>query len=100
MAQFFSFSGRIGRYEYWIWSFGLIGMVIGAFVLEAMFTVGLFALVGSLGYFVGNLSLTVRRWHDHDKSGAWILINLIPFIGLIWSFVELGLVEGTRGPNR
>jgi uncharacterized membrane protein YhaH (DUF805 family) len=99
MEKFFRFSGRIGRYEYWVSSFGLVGILIGMLILEAMLTMGIFALVGSIAYFIGNLSLQVRRWHDRNKSGVWILINFVPFIGTIWSFIELGFIEGTPGPN-
>ena len=46
------------------------------------------------------LPVTVKRWHDRDKSGWWSLVGSIPFIGQIWSFIELGLLVGTRGPNQ
>ncbi|WP_435050934.1 DUF805 domain-containing protein [Desulfosarcina widdelii] len=25
------------------------------------------------------------RWHDRDKSGLWILIKIVPIIGLLWA---------------
>ncbi len=28
-----------------------------------------------------NLALSVRRLHDSDRSGAWFLINFVPFVG-------------------
>ena len=46
------------------------------------------------------LALYAKRWHDRDKSGWWSLIGLVPFIGAIWILVELGILEGTRGPNQ
>ena len=52
-----------------------------------------------LGFWIG-LALAVKRWHDRDKSGWWVLINLIPLIGWIWSFVEVGCLRGTVGPNQ
>jgi uncharacterized membrane protein YhaH (DUF805 family) len=45
------------------------------------------------------LPLTVRRLHDQDKSGFWLFIEFVPFIGGIWLLV-LMLREGTPGPNR
>ena len=42
----------------------------------------------------------VKRWHDRDKSGWFVLVNFIPFIGTIWALVELGFLRGTMGPNR
>ena len=41
-----------------------------------------------------------KRWHDHNKSGWWTLIALVPFIGAIWLIVELGILEGNRGANQ
>jgi uncharacterized membrane protein YhaH (DUF805 family) len=46
------------------------------------------------------LAVFVKRWHDRDKSGAWMFINLIPVIGWIWTLLECGLLPGTPGPNR
>ena len=45
------------------------------------------------------LSLLVRRLHDIDKSGWWVLIGLVPFAGPIVLLV-FSLLEGTPGPNR
>ena len=42
----------------------------------------------------------IKRWHDRDKSGWWMLILLIPLIGTIWFLIELGFLKGTDGPNR
>ena len=53
----------------------------------------------SLAVFIPNLAVIVRRLHDQDKSGWWILIALIPLIGGIWLFI-LYLIDGTPGPNR
>jgi uncharacterized membrane protein YhaH (DUF805 family) len=47
-----------------------------------------------------SLALGIKRYHDLNKSGWWILIGLIPIIGPIWQFVELGFLRGSRGPNR
>ena len=58
----------------------------------------LLALYGS-AVFIPNLAVNVRRLHDQDKSGWWILISLVPLIGGIWLLV-LYFIEGTRGPNR
>jgi Protein of unknown function (DUF805) len=44
--------------------------------------------------------MQVKRWHDRGKSGWMVLINLIPLIGWVWTLVELGLLEGTLGPNQ
>ncbi|MBA56842.1 MAG: DUF805 domain-containing protein [Pseudomonadales bacterium] len=47
-----------------------------------------------------SLAVQVKRWHDRDKSGWWVLISFIPLIGPIWAFVENGCLAGTSGENR
>jgi uncharacterized membrane protein YhaH (DUF805 family) len=49
--------------------------------------------------FIPNLAVTIRRLHDQDKSGWFILLGLIPLVGAIILLVFYFL-EGTRGPNR
>ena len=41
------------------------------------------ALVVSLGFFLPNLALGIRRLRDTDRSGWFILISLIPIVGAI-----------------
>ncbi|MFN3568205.1 MAG: DUF805 domain-containing protein [Caldimicrobium sp.] len=45
------------------------------------------------------LAVTVRRLHDVGKSGWWILISLVPFIGLIWLLVLL-CTDSQPGENK
>jgi uncharacterized membrane protein YhaH (DUF805 family) len=52
----------------------------------------------SLAVLVPGIAVAVRRLHDIDKSGWWLLISLIPLIGAIWLIVLLA-TEGTRGSN-
>jgi uncharacterized membrane protein YhaH (DUF805 family) len=46
------------------------------------------------------VAVSVKRWHDRNKSGWWVLINLIPIVGALWTLVENGFLRGTPGPNR
>ena len=48
----------------------------------------------------GSSFVHIKRFHDRDKSGWWVLIGLIPIIGAIWLLIELGFLKGTPGPNR
>ena len=45
-------------------------------------------------------SACVKRYHDHDKVGAWSLISLIPTIGSVWILIECGCLPGTEGDNK
>lgn len=46
------------------------------------------------------IAVAIKRYHDRDKSGWWVLVCLIPVVGSLWQFVELALFPGTPGPNR
>jgi uncharacterized membrane protein YhaH (DUF805 family) len=98
----FSFEERIGRQTYWLGALLLIVLAaIGGILEGAAGSDGpALGIIWRLGLLWPNLALTVKRWHDRDKSGWWILICLIPFIGQLWAFIENGFLKGTEGPNR
>ena len=45
------------------------------------------------------LAINVKRYHDRNKSGWWVLILLVPAIGSLWNLIECGFLSGTAGPN-
>jgi uncharacterized membrane protein YhaH (DUF805 family) len=51
-----------------------------------------------LGSFIPGLAVTVRRFHDQDKSGWLVLLNFIPYLGGFIVFIFMCL-DGTRGEN-
>lgn len=57
------------------------------------------AAILSIIYFMTQLSLSVRRLHDTDRSGWWYLLAIIPLVGFVWLFV-LFCFDGTKGKNR
>ncbi len=96
------FSGRAGRPEFW-W-FTLINIII-SIAINVVFE----AVLGSSGEFIGglyglavllpSLGVAIRRLHDTNRSGWWILIGIIPLIGLIVLIVFYAS-EGTRDSNQ
>lgn len=116
MGKFFSFDGRIGRADYWMITVLGYGAMFGSWLvmlfasalaesaeegLSALFALGgiLLLLGTSIAVTIVSLATSAKRWHDRDKSGWWILITLIPFVGVLWAAIELGFLEGTNGPN-
>jgi uncharacterized membrane protein YhaH (DUF805 family) len=101
---FTSFEGRISRQPFWI---GVLILWVIQMVAAAV-TFGLFGenlgnilfSVISLVMIYPSLAVGVKRWHDHDKSGWWMLILLIPLVGAIWYLVVCGFMRGTDGANR
>ena len=47
-----------------------------------------------------SLAVQVKRWHDRNKSGWWVLIGLVPLIGGIWALIENGFLAGDEAENR
>lgn len=80
---------------------GLLGAVLGGFggsgsaMLLGLAPLALFALA----IIVPSIAVQVRRMHDQDKSGWFVLLGFIPYIGGFVMLVFMCL-EGTRGPNR
>jgi uncharacterized membrane protein YhaH (DUF805 family) len=101
-TKLFGFHGRIGRGEYWalsilFYAVLFVGVALGSLVNGG---VGVVAVLVLLTIFVvGQLATQTKRWHDRNKSGWWALIGLVPFIGPLWSFIELGFLAGTSGSN-
>ena len=57
--------------------------------------------LGTLVFFVwSGICVGIKRFHDRNKSGWWILIQLVPLIGPIWYFVDVFCLRGTVGDNR
>jgi len=101
MNLLFSFDGRIGRGGFWTGALILIGLILViGFVDRLIGAAGWLNFIGRLMLVISSLAVSAKRWHDRNKSGWWTLINVIPIIGPIWSFIELGLLPGTDGPNR
>lgn len=109
-SMFFSTAGRIGRKTYWFNSLALSGFTFALIMMLALLLPGGSKSPSALVFvplsIVMLLScwcsivLQVKRWHDRDKSGWWSLIGLVPYIGGLWAFVEVGCLPGTDGPNR
>lgn len=119
LKRYFDFSGRSRRKEFWL--FFLLQILLYAVLLFALAAsassldataagagdpqaaaafagLGLTAIVPVLLLIIPNIAVTVRRFHDQDKSGWMYLINFIPLVGGIIVLVFM-CMEGTRGPN-
>ena len=98
MQKYVDFDGRATRSEYWWFVLFYIIAYIGLAVVDAMLTGGLLVLVFALGMLIPNITAGVRRMHDIDKSGWWLLIGIIPLVGLV--LIYFLAKKGTPGPNR
>lgn len=111
LRRYAEFSGRSRRKEYWMFILAVIILYVacallfgglGGAVSDPEGAGGLFSipiLILALALFIPSLAVQVRRFHDQDKSGWFVLLGLIPFVGGLIVLVFMCL-EGTRGPNR
>lgn len=97
-TKYATFSGRSSRSAYWWWILFYVLVAIAASILDA--AIGTAVIVGLvwLGFFLPNLAVLVRRLHDTDRSGWWVLIGLIPLIGAIVLIVFACIDSGP--PNK
>jgi uncharacterized membrane protein YhaH (DUF805 family) len=132
----FSFGGRINRANYWLtvliyavaWVICLIVVAILTFSKDALggATGGSIVLIGLMWIFFSlwsGLAVAIKRLHDRNKSGWWLLlfwlvpsllggvpmsaagtvvgtlVTLVSFVIGIWGIVEIGCLKGTTGPN-
>jgi len=106
LKQYAVFKGRARRKEYWFFAlFNLIVSVVLTVVdymtgsLDPELGVGLLSGIYSLAILIPSLAVTVRRLHDTDRTGWWVLIAFIPFIGAIVLLVFM-LLDSKPGDNQ
>ncbi len=104
-SKYFTFQGRASRTEYWsftiinlliLWVFWFISKLVDipeeamsegipVFpkdpVLALIF--GSLYLIFCIAIFFPSLAVTVRRLHDRNHSGFWVIAQLIPLLNLV-----------------
>jgi uncharacterized membrane protein YhaH (DUF805 family) len=100
--NYVGFSGRASRSEFWFWVLFIILVTLGTQLIEWMMfeePTGILSIIVSIALFLPNIAMVVRRLHDRDKSGWWILLNFVPLVGIIILLIWY-CTRGTVGPNR
>lgn len=93
------FDGRAQRQEYWMFILINILVIIGIGIVDT--TLGLGGAVGflySLAVLIPSFAVSVRRLHDTDRSGWWLLIGLLPLIGPL-VLLMFYCIDGDYGDN-
>lgn len=121
LRRYAQFSGRSRRKEYWMFVLLIFIVYVIAMILDSVLgfgtttrfadvtdtgaaagfnsSGGIITLIAMLALFLPSLAVAIRRLHDTDRSGWWILLGLIPLVGAIILLVFY-CTDGTRGPNR
>lgn len=83
LKKYAVFTGRASRSEFWWFVlFNFLASAVGS-ILDQAANTGAISLIVSLVLFLPSLAVGVRRLHDIDRSGWWLLISIIPLIGWI-----------------
>ena len=102
-SKYAEFGGRARRSEYWwFFVFNLLMQGATAILDVAIFggaSGGVLNGLYSLGVLLPGLGVGVRRLHDTNHSGWWLLISLVPLVGFILLIIWLTR-PGDAGPNR
>jgi len=99
-ANYVNFSDRASRSEYWYFLlFYNIGVFAGVAIDTWIIGLPIIAWTFILATILPLLSVSVRRLHDLDRSGWWVLLDLVPLVGWIILLVWF-CTKGTDGPNR
>jgi uncharacterized membrane protein YhaH (DUF805 family) len=99
LGNTFNFSGRACRSEFWWWAL-LTNIITGtAYVADLKLHTGLLATLSMLVIFLPNLAVEVRRLHDMDATGWWVLLSFIPLLGALILMLWF-TAAGTYGENR
>lgn len=119
LKRYVQFSGRSRRKEFWMFALLALIVYVVASILDGLIGFGSaqtysgadglygasysswgpFEGIVTLGLLIPSLAVAVRRLHDTDRSGWWLLIGLIPLVGSIVLLVFYCL-DGTKGENR
>lgn len=127
--RYADFNGRSRRMEYWMFTLfqTIVLFVLGGITLAGIPWVELAAhsqaveqglaagpepqpgplvwigggllLIWWLASFIPSIAVTVRRFHDQEKSGWFYLLGMIPYVGGLILLVFM-FMDGTRGPNQ
>ncbi len=96
---FFSRRGRISRGHFWratlaAWALFWVGFAL----LDGVSTLDLTRIPAAL-LIASLFCLMSKRYHDLDRSSLWLLLMLVPVIGLVFVMFELGFRRGSIGEN-
>jgi len=97
-SKYATFSGRASRSEYWyfvlfsILAFLVAGVIDGVVLAKDLSP---FSIILNLVLLLPSLAVSVRRLHDKGRTGWWLLLVVVPFVG----FIVLLIWFCTAGPN-
>ncbi|MCL2154372.1 MAG: DUF805 domain-containing protein [Leptospirales bacterium] len=107
LKKYTVFTGRARRKEYWMFTlFNLIISIAISIVAQLFAKIpviglifGLLPLIYAIAVLLPSLAVAIRRLHDTNRSGWFLLLALIPILGVIILIIFF-VQEGTPGDNQ
>jgi uncharacterized membrane protein YhaH (DUF805 family) len=91
--KYSQFSGRASREEFWI--FHILNLIAYSVLMRGLFL----GVILGFAALIPSLAVDVRRLHDTNRSGWFLLLALIPFVGWV-VLIVFAVQEGTHGDNQ
>ncbi|MBM0225596.1 MULTISPECIES: DUF805 domain-containing protein [Micromonospora] len=107
LTQYVGFTGRARRSEYWWFALFTVLVGLAAAILDSVLgttlgsdgSTGVIGIIVNLALLLPTLAVAMRRLHDTDRSGWWLLIGLVPIVGAVVLLVFF-VLDSTPGTNR
>ncbi len=104
LKKYAEFNGRARRKEYWMFIlFNMIITFVIALVEGLAGSPGFLSMIYGLAVLLPAIGVTIRRLHDTDRTGWWILIAFIPLVGaivlLVFMVMDSNPGDNQHGPN-
>jgi uncharacterized membrane protein YhaH (DUF805 family) len=104
--KYVNFSDRASRKEYWLFQLTLFIAFIVAHMVDTSLgfqggytNTGPATIILYIAIILPAMAASVRRLHDIDRTGLWLLFSAIPLVGIIVLLV-FHCLKGTKGANR
>lgn len=110
--KYMVFTGRSRRTEYWTFTLiniaiafiiSVLGSILGSIAGILATILGIVSLLFTLAMLLPGIAVGIRRLHDTGRSGWWMLIGLVPLVGvlILIYFLVLDSQPGSNqyGPN-
>ena len=99
VRNYLGFYGRARRKEFWMFILCDTVIRLGLGIIEYLTHINILIGIYSVLVFLPYVAVSMRRLHDTNRTGWWLLLSFIPVIGFI-VLLYFMVQEGDRGENR
>ena len=100
LVRFFGAGGRLARGQFWLHSLLLWAALYLLSALLGQMATGIVVWLVNGAVLLALVMLCIRRLHDRNYAGWWLLAVLVPVAGALWLLWQLALRRGVAQDNR